>query len=127
MRESASAQGAASEREAPVRSSADAAAELRAAIEARHDLGPEYEPALVASFLDRLDQAIDARIEERTKSRAPAKREGVDGSQLALAIVSIGVGLPLTAVTLVAGGSLVATVIVWVAIVLVNLVTAVRR
>lgn len=102
-------------------------AELRATLEARRDLGPEYEAALVEGFIDRLDQVIDARIEERTQNRPPAKRQGMDGAQLGLAIVSVGVSIPLTAITLVAGHSFIAMVIVWVGIVLVNLIAAVRR
>ncbi|MGH3098143.1 MAG: hypothetical protein ACRDMV_19345 [Streptosporangiales bacterium] len=112
--------------QAPPRSSGDAGAELRAALEARRELGPEYESALVEGFIDRIDQVIDARIEERTKNRAPAKRQGMDGAQLALAIVSIGVGIPLTAITLAAAHSMVATIIVWAAIVIVN-IAASRR
>lgn len=110
---------------APVRHGGDAGAELRASLEARRELGPEYESALVESFVDRIDQVIDARIAERA-AREPAKQQGMDGSQLALAIVSIGVGIPLTGITLIAAHSMVATIVVWAAIVIVNLAASRR-
>lgn len=104
--------------------------EFRAAVEARRELGPEYEPALVESFLDRLDESIDRRVESRLAERAPARparRGGIDGGQLAMGIVSVALGIPLTAITLLAAGSLVAMVIVWVGIVIVNIAVDFRR
>ncbi|MFC7642512.1 hypothetical protein ACFQX6_17340 [Streptosporangium lutulentum] len=35
---------------------------MRATIEARRELGPEYEAALVESFVERLDQSIAHRV-----------------------------------------------------------------
>jgi len=39
--------------------------EIRAAAEVHHELGPEYRDAVVASFLERIDVEIAARIDAR--------------------------------------------------------------
>lgn len=105
-------------------------ADLHAAVEARRELGSEYEPALVEGFLERLDQAIDARVDQRL-AQQPAGRptkQGMDGGQLALGIVTTACGVPLTAIAVVAGGTgVVGLVIVWVGILLVNLAGALSR
>ena len=36
--------------------------DMRATIEARRDLGPDYEAALVESFVERLDESIARRV-----------------------------------------------------------------
>lgn len=106
-------------------------AELRATLEARRELGPEYEGALVEGFLERLDQAVDARVDARLEERrtaAPPARSGMDGGRLALGIVTTALGVPLTAiVTNSAHGSAVLVVVIWLAIVLVNLAAAANR
>lgn len=106
-------------------------AELRASLEARRELGPEYEGALVEGFLERLDQAIDARVDarlEQRRSAAPPARAGMDGARLALGIVTTALGVPLTAiVTSTPHGSPFLVVVVWVAIVLVNVAAGLGR
>ena len=53
--------------------------DIRAAAGAHHELGPEYSDAVVASFLEKVDQQIAARIDERlaasTPHSSPAERE----------------------------------------------------
>ncbi len=87
--------------------------EAHAALEARRELGQEFEPELVDAFVER----IERRLDERLRERAPAKRER--DKELALAIVSLGVSIPLIAI---AGGTagLPGVVAVCVALVLVN-------
>lgn len=108
-------------------------AELRASLEARRELGPEYEGELVEGFLERLDQAIDARVDARLEQRraaGPPAKGGVDGGQLALGIVTATLGIPLTAIvsTQIDGVfALVGVLIVWVGIVLVNIACAISR
>jgi hypothetical protein len=75
--------------------------ELRASLEARRDLGPEYEGSLVEGFLEKMDQEIDKRVDDRIAARvrreSPAVRPSVDaGQRLALAIVSLVLGVPAT-------------------------------
>jgi hypothetical protein len=74
--------------------------ELSAAIEARRELGQELEPQVVDSFLARIEKQIDARIDERTRNRLPAKQ--AREHELALANVSILAAIPLLGV---AGGT----------------------
>ena len=88
--------------------------ELQAAIEARRELGPTHEPELVESFVERIEQ----RLAERQPA-PPARREGREGS-FVLALISMGVAIPLTAIALLNGG-LIALLVVWAGIVLVNL------
>ncbi len=87
--------------------------ELHAALEARRELGPEYERELVEAFAEKLEHRLDARLGKRQ----PVKRQR--DHELALAIVSLGVAIPLIAI---AGGTagLAGVLAVCAAIVLVN-------
>lgn len=89
--------------------------EVRAAIGARQELGAEMEPQIVDAFVER----IERRIDERLNARAPAKSDR--DKELALAIVSLVVAIPLLGI---AGGTvgLPGIIAVCIAIVLVNLV-----
>ena len=55
-------------------------AEIRAAAAAHEELGPEYSDAVVASFLERVEEEIDARVDARMaearRPEAPARRAG---------------------------------------------------
>jgi hypothetical protein len=48
--------------------------DIRAAAGAHHELGPEYSDAVVASFLERVDQEIAARVDERLAASRPRAR-----------------------------------------------------
>ena len=103
--------------------------EAAAALGARQELGPEMEPAVIDAFVDRVERAVDARMAARpAERRAPAPtRRSANSNQLALAIVSLGVSIPLTAIALNSPGGVFAFVIVWMGIVAVNVALAVRR
>ena len=53
--------------------------EIRAAAEVSRELGPEYDDALIAAFIDRVDRAVAARVEARLAdeglSQPPATRD----------------------------------------------------
>ncbi|MGW4422803.1 hypothetical protein [Streptosporangium sp. NPDC004631] len=73
--------------------------ELRAAVGARRELGPEYEDSLIEGFLEKVDLEIDRRVDDRVAARAkkesPAIRPSLDaGQRLALAIISLALGVP---------------------------------
>lgn len=89
--------------------------ELQASIDARRELGRDHEPELVESFLARIEE----RMAKRPPASAPARRDGREGS-FVLALVSVGAGIPLTAIAL-SNGGLLALLVVWIGIVLVNL------
>jgi hypothetical protein len=97
--------------------------ELKAAILARTELGTELEPQVIEGFVDRIEQ----RLEELRREAKLARKGQKDRSDfsLALAIVSLGVSIPLTAI---AGGTvgLAGILVVWLGIVLVNFAYARR-
>ena len=90
--------------------------DIQATIEARRELGTEMEPHLIDSFVDR----IEKRIDEGTTRRIPAQRHGREGS-FVLALASLVAAIPITAIAATHGG-IVAMVVVWLGIVLLNAV-----
>ncbi|MFC4061809.1 hypothetical protein ACFOWE_26195 [Planomonospora corallina] len=110
--------------------------DMRATLEARRDLGPEYEAALVDSFIERLDASIAARVRAEigaagaapyppyAQPQPPDKRKG-DGS-VAVTLGSLGIGIPLTAIAATEAGFF-GMVLAWGGIVAVNLAHALGR
>lgn len=106
--------------------------DVEATLAARADLGPEMQDALVDSFAERVERAIEARVgaelalrETRSVPVRPAAPR--DGGRLALAIVSTVMGVPVTAIVLGNGLGLAALLIVWTGLVLVNVLYGRRR
>jgi hypothetical protein len=79
--------------------------DIRAAAGAHHELGPEYSDAVVASFLERVDQEIAARVEERLAAAGrPRARPVKPGHRRAMMKgFAIGVASSLAVVLFVAG------------------------
>jgi hypothetical protein len=104
------------------------AEELESILHARAVLGADAEPGVIQAFLDRTGLAIDARVDSRlSQSAAPARGRASDQSSLALAIASLVVGIPLTAIATQFGhASALIVCVVWAAIAIVN-VSYVRR
>jgi hypothetical protein len=108
--------------------------DLGGALAARRELGIEAEQALIEGFLNRVGQAIDARVDERlTQHRAtaswprppePDRRRANTGPRLALAICSLVLGIPLTGIVASLDGdaTVVMVLVVWTAIVIINVV-----
>ena len=98
--------------------------DLEAAIAARAELGREYEPALVESFVERLEATIAARVEAEVERRAPQPEDRT--APFVLGIVSLGTGIPITAI---AGGigELPGIMVAWAGIVGVNVAHALSR
>ena len=84
--------------------------EARAALEARRELGPEYEDDLVERFAERLE----ARLKK--ESRAPARLD--HNQKTGIAIVSIIAAIPLIAIA--SGSGLAGVIAVCVALAVVN-------
>jgi uncharacterized membrane protein len=111
--------------------------ELNATLQARRELGDEYESALVDSFLEKVDQRIDGAVERRVRrqmaetqmvvargSRSP-KASDSWGERFGFAIVSLVLAIPLSAI----GASLAhmpGLLVTWVGIVGVNRIQAGR-
>ncbi|MBT3153264.1 hypothetical protein HTV45_20755 [Streptomyces sp. CHD11] len=111
--------------------------ELNASLQARRELGEEYESALVDSFLEKVDQRIDGAVERRVRrqfaerqltvardARSPQVTDSW-GERFGFGIVSLVLAVPLSAI----GGGvghLPGLLVAWLGIVGVNVVQAVR-
>ena len=114
--------------------------ELNATLQARRELGEEYESALVDSFLEKVDQRIDGAVERRVRrqlaeqqmvvardSRSPrANDSDTFGERWGFGIVSLVLAVPLSAI---GGGvaDLPGLLVAWTGIVGVNVVQAARN
>jgi len=100
--------------------------DIEAAIAVRRELGAEYEPVLVDAFLDRIEAAVEARAEARVGAlRAHDNLEGrLHGQQLALGIVSLCAGIPITAIAGALGDGLAGVAVAWAGIAAVNVAHA---
>ena len=112
------------------------AGEFRAAAETSKELGPEYQDAVLESFVDRVGREIDARVDARLAQAAaqplaaqrmatpPAPRTPKPFSVMALALGSIALGIPLTAIVVAAGAhpaGFAGLLVIWIAIAVINL------
>ncbi|MFD7155433.1 hypothetical protein ACFV9C_12585 [Kribbella sp. NPDC059898] len=105
--------------------------DLRAAVAARQELGPEYEAEIIDGFLDKLDQRDLQRraglLPEPVPARAvrAAGRE-TDPGGLALAIISIVAAIPITAIAANMMGK-TGVLICWIGLVGINLARTMAR
>lgn len=80
------------------------AEDIRAAAEVHGELGPDYHDAVIESFLAKIDEKIEARVDERLA--AVAKRRPVNPARLSkyrtalagAAAGSVVVGVPMTVI-----------------------------
>jgi hypothetical protein len=88
----------------------------------RRELGADYEPVLVDAFLERIEAAVEARADARLDGmRARDNLDGrLHGQQLALGIVSLCAGIPITAIAGSIGGGLAGVAVSWAGIAAVN-------
>ncbi|MDA8439790.1 MAG: hypothetical protein M0Z51_13155 [Propionibacterium sp.] len=100
--------------------------DFEAALAARKELGADYEPALVDSFVEKVEAALVARGQQRQQLQPAPTAAVPPGGRVAVAIVSVVMGIPLTAITL-GTGSLFAMIICWLGIVGVNLAMGLHR
>jgi hypothetical protein len=104
----------------------EARKDLAATVEARRELGAEYEPEIIDAFLEK----VDARIAERTAAQQPPVKmlppPKDDPGGLALAIVSVVAGIPITGIAANQEG-LLAIFVCWGGLVGINLARAVSR
>ncbi|GHB60808.1 hypothetical protein GCM10010377_59640 [Streptomyces viridiviolaceus] len=111
--------------------------ELDATLQARRELGEEYDSALVDSFLEKVDQRIDGVVERRVRrqlaeqqmasardSRSPRPTDSW-GERFGFGIVSLVLAIPLSAI---GGGvgNLSGLLVAWAGIVGVNVVQVAR-
>ena len=105
----------------------DVRKDLRAAVAARQELGPEYEAEIIEGFLERLDAQRRATLPEAVPAPLPAHpgRERDPGG-LALAIISIVAAIPITAIAADMIGPF-GVVVSWAGLVGINLARSVGR
>jgi hypothetical protein len=101
--------------------------EFRAAAEVHRELGPEYDNAVVESFLERLGPEIDARVDTRVAQELKAGAGQPRTPSMKLAIISMALGIPLTGIVM--GGDqsadLIGVLIIWLAIAIINVAYAI--
>ena len=91
-------------RPAPRRPSEELLRDTEAAFAARMELGPEYNEYVAASLAERVEdlaelRAAELRQQAEEANRALAAEQTGRGRQFALAIVSMVMGIPITAIT----------------------------
>ena len=99
--------------------------DVEAALEARRELGADYEPQIVDALVDKIEKRLDERLRER---RAPAPRHHFYEVRLALGSMGIGIGVTAVANSNAPGaGGVIISIIAWIAIAIVNVAYALRR
>ncbi len=73
-----------------------------------------------------MQQGIDAQIDWRLRAAGKPDRAKISGEELSLILGSIGIGVPLTAISGALAG-LPAIVVVWIGLVIINVAWAARR
>lgn len=100
--------------------------DIEAALAARSELGPAYEPAIVESLAEKIEAAIETRVDARVAQGH--KSEHLDAQrgehQMVLGIVSLGTGIPITAIA--QGEGLAGVLIAWTGIAAVNVAHALQ-
>jgi hypothetical protein len=76
--------------------------EVAAALRASRELGPEYDEALAASLVERVDDTIEERVEHHVarQAGADAGRRGLPANnvRMVLSLVCLGISIPATAI-----------------------------
>jgi hypothetical protein len=91
-------------RRLPRKPSEELQRDAEAALAARMELGPEYDEYVAEALAERVEDIAEARAAELRQqileaSRAQAAEQSGRGRQLALAIVSMVMGIPITAIS----------------------------
>ncbi|MEI7032452.1 hypothetical protein [Streptomyces pratensis] len=104
--------------------------ELAATLQARGELGAEYETALIDSFLEKVEQRLDTTLDRRVRRQLAEQQmttarggrpagPGSFGERNGLGIVSLVLAVPLSAIG-VANAGIEGLVVAWLGIVGVN-------
>ena len=97
--------------------------DIAAALATRRELGARYDAELVDGFAERIERAVERRVSEEValRQRRTAGAEGGRLRQFVLGVISLGVGVPVTIVPMVAtDNGLPAVVVAWLGIAAVN-------
>lgn len=109
--------------------------ELDATLQARRELGPEYESALIESFLEKLDQRLDSTTDRRVRRQLaeqqmvvargarPRTTEESFAERYGFGVISLVLAVPLSAIAVVQA-DLPGLLVAWLGIVGVNVAQA---
>ena len=105
--------------------------DVQAALAARRELGMEYEEAIAAGLLDRVNQlalmrAGDLRREAERSDELLKAESQIRIHRFVLGIISLVVGVPITAISANVEPQVVGLVVSWAGIVGVNVAAAIR-
>jgi hypothetical protein len=81
---------------------------------------------VIESFLDKVSREIDARVDARLAEQAappPARSHRGTGSPMVLAVISMTLGIPISAIAVAAGrhpAGVLGLITVWIAIAVIN-------
>jgi hypothetical protein len=101
--------------------------EVRAAAETHKELGSDYSAAVIESFLEKVGSEIDARVDARlTRYPGPAqapqpKAKKDHGGPTTVAVLSVILGIPLTAIVVWSPAHLWGLLVVWIALGVINI------
>lgn len=102
-------------------------AEIAAALRAGRELGPEYDDALAASLVERIDDAIDTSVRRHLDlgRQERSAKVGVPSNtvRMVLSLVCLGVSIPATAIAAALVGGPAAIGAVWVGLILFYIVS----
>jgi hypothetical protein len=102
--------------------------EIRAAAETHNELGKDYSGAVIESFLEKVGSEIDARVDSRlNRFQAPSgamAKQKRPSSTAGLGIVSLILGIPITAIVAYSPAHLWGLIVVWLAIAVINIAHA---
>ncbi len=101
--------------------------DVEAALEVRREQGAGLEPALVDAMANRIEATVRRRFEAEVAERRRAEMAEASGrgGRIAVAVVSLIMAIPLTAIAADAG--LLGMLIAWTGIAVVNIAMAMRR
>ncbi|MFE7626005.1 hypothetical protein [Streptomyces sp. NPDC057509] len=110
--------------------------ELKATLQARSELGTDYDSALVESFLEKVEQRLDVTLDRRVRrhlaeqqtavargARAPGQPVGHFGERFGFGIISLVLAVPLSAIGA-ANAGIGGLIVAWLGIVGVNVFQA---
>jgi hypothetical protein len=108
----------------------ETSSQVRAAYAARAELGPEYDDAIAAGLADRVEELVAYRTAELRHAGSEAKEDRDDRRRgethrFVLGIISLGTGVPITAIAATnVDPGLLGVIAAWAGIVGVNAVAA---
>jgi len=97
--------------------------EVRAAAETHRELPPEYQSAVIDSFLSKVDREIDARVDARLAAQGHRRDLARPRSPAFFVLATLVLSIPLTAIAAYSGGhgdGIWGVLVIWVALIAID-------